>query len=129
MSGVMAKHRNFAGAWCDGAGLTPIPVPVREPDFSRAGYLDGKLLDRWDFLSLPLVNLLHITRAEVREVAEAGFAGAIRAMAAGSPWRWVVRMPIGADPLDHDLVVRGLLAAVHGVDVSDWPVGLVLRTA
>lgn len=128
-SGVMARHRSFTGDWCSGKGLTPIPVPVREPDFSRAGYLDGKTLGRWDFLSLPLLTLLHIARAEVYEVAEPGFTGSIRPVAQGGWQRWVVWMPIGADVLDHDLKVRGLLAAVHGIDVSDWPAELVLRSA
>jgi hypothetical protein len=129
VSGVMAKHRTYWGVDCSGAGATPVPVRVAEADLSPAGAHDAKLLDRWDFLSLPLLVLLHTTRAEVREAAEPGLVGTIRAMPAGCPWRWVVRMPVGGDALDHDLVVRALLAAAHGVDISDWPTSVAVREA
>lgn len=128
VSGVMAKHRTYWGTWCLGRGATPVPVPVREPDYTPAGYFDGRLLDRWDFLSMPLLLLLHTTRAEVREIAEPGFAGSIRPTSAKSSARWIVYMPVGGDLLDHDLTVRGLLAAAHGVDVGDWPALLNLRS-
>lgn len=127
VSGVMAKHRSYWAPTCPGVGATPIPVPVREPDPGPAGYHDGRTLDRWDFLSLPLLVLLHITRTKVREVAEPGFTGSIRPVTASSPFRWIAYMPVGGDILDHDLAVRGLLAMVHGTDVTDWPVLMVLR--
>lgn len=128
VSGVMRKHRSWTGAPCTGSGMTPIPIPVRQPDMSPAGYFDGKRLDRFAFLSLPLLVLLHVTRADVREVADPGLAGTITPVGGGT-WRWVVRMPVGGDLLDHDLTVRALLAAAHGVDVTDWPNGIALREA
>ena len=119
----MACHRSFCGAPCAGAGLTPIPVPAPE----RVTAATVGCLTRWDFLALPMVTLLHLLRADVREVAEPGFAGSIAPVAGRSWWRWVVRMPVGGDPLDHDLTVRALLATVHGVDVAGWPNGVGVR--
>ena len=127
----MAKHRSVwswhAGAPCPGSGTTPIPVEVP----AWADYPDnaGKTLGRWDYLSLPLRTLLLMLHAEVREAAAPSldWCGEIRRSGGGSWWRWVVFMPIGQDVIEHDVTVRGLLAAAHGVDVSDWPVAMDLR--
>lgn len=128
--GLIAKHRNIwtDEARCLGAESTPIPVPV--PGWVEYPDNAGKVLERWDYLSLPLRHLLLMLHAEVREVAAPSldWGGEIRPLRGGW-WQWVVRTPIGQDPLQHDLVVRGLLAAVHGIDVSDWPAELVIRSA
>lgn len=131
--GLIARHRSVwppqAGEPCVGAETTPIPLNVP----TWADYPDnaGKVLERWDYLSLPLRTLLLMLHAEVREIAapRVGWCGEIRRSGGGSWWQWVVFMPIGGEPVEHDLVVRGLLAAAHGVDVADWPVELVLRAA
>lgn len=101
------------------------------PDWADYPDNAGKVLDRWDYLSLPLRTLHLMLHAEVREIAapSVGWRGEVRRLSGDSWWRWVVLMPIGQDAIGHDLTVRGLLAAIHGVDVTDWPVKLVLRNA
>ncbi len=94
----------------------------------------ARTLGRWDFLSLPLRSLLLTVGADLREVAapRVGWVGEIRSVplrAMTSWWRWIVSMPIGQDPLERALVVRGLLAAAHGVDVTDWPIEMAVRPA
>jgi hypothetical protein len=88
----------------------------------------GAVLTRFDYLSLPLRTLLLMLRAQVHEVAapRMGWCGEIRT--AGDGWRrWTLLMPIGQSEMEHDLTVRGLLAAANGVDVSDWPIALGVR--
>ncbi|MFE1358820.1 hypothetical protein [Streptomyces harbinensis] len=87
--------------------------------------LPVRTFDRWDFLTMPFLHLQVATRTEVREVAapDLGFMGEIKE-ARNPAIQWRLFMPIGQDPLERDMVARGLLAAAHGVDVSDWPVAM-----
>lgn len=130
--GLVGKHRNVWLAdrtgYCLGAETTPIPVHV-------PGWVDypdnaGKVLGRFDYLTLPLRHLLLMLHVEVRKVAAPclDWQGEVRRIS-GSWWQWVVRVPIGQGEIEHEMTVRGLLAAVHGIDVSDWPVEMVLRAA
>lgn len=129
--GLIGKHRNV---WTDGKGhclgaeTTPIPVPV--PGWDDYPENAGKVLERWDYLSLPLRHLLLMLRAEVREVAAPSldWGGDIRPLRRGW-WQWLVRTPIGRGEIEHDMTVRALLAYEHGIDVSDWPVPMAIREA
>jgi hypothetical protein len=123
--GLIGKHRNVwtdSAGHCLGAETTPIPVPVADWDDYPENA--GKVLERWDYLSLPLRHLLLMLRAEVREVAapDLDFHGMAARDTTPRWFEWTLWMPIGQDPLERELLTRGLLAYVHGIDVSDWPV-------
>ncbi|WUH94509.1 hypothetical protein OG900_33135 [Streptomyces sp. NBC_00433] len=126
--GLVGKHRDVwakGRSSCRGAECTPIPLPV--PWLTEFPEDPGAALTRFDYLSLPLRTLLLMLRAQVHEVAapQMGWCGEIRT--ARDNWRrWTLLMPIGQGVIEHDLTVRGLLAAANGVDVSDWPVRLDL---
>jgi hypothetical protein len=130
--GLVCKHRSRAtNGRCAGSETVPIPVPTPNYNLSPEHRHDGKLLDRWDFLSMPLIVLQQVTRAHPCEIAapDLGFRGSIRAVR-GDYWvNWVLSMPIGMDPMERDLTARGLLAAAHGIDVSDWPIEMEIRPA
>jgi hypothetical protein len=130
LDGLLCKHRSsWTGDRCPGSETTPIPIDVPEYDLSPRGLHDAKALDRWGFLSVPLNTLLLMTRAEYREIAAPSldFQGSIRRITNSRHWLWVLSMPIGQDPLEQELTIRGLLAAAHGVDVADWPMAMELR--
>lgn len=135
LDGLLCKHQapyTDAGVQrCAGSDSVPIPVPVPEVDYSRAGRDAGRVLDRWDFLSMPLETLLPTTRAFVQEVAapDLTFGGSIAAVRERGFWEWHLHMPIGQDVLERDVLVRGLLAAAHGVSVDGWPIKMGLRAA
>lgn len=130
LDGLLRKHRSsWTGDRCPGSEATPIPIDVPDYDLSPRGLHDAKALDRWDFLSVPLNTLILMARAEFREIAAPSldFRGAIRRLTNSRHWLWVLSMPIGQDPLEQELTIRGLLAAAHGVDVADWPMELEIR--
>lgn len=127
--GLVCRHESPWGdrGRCPGENATPIPiaVPSSGHDCGDVPILPtGRVLDRWDYLSLPMRSLLLTLRAYVRDVPApyVGYRGAIAEQSVGRSLDWVLRMPIGQDPLERDLLVRGLLATVHGVSVVDWPV-------
>jgi hypothetical protein len=84
----------------------------REPfDFSR-----------WAFLSAPLAVVLASCRVQLAEnaaVPDRLMAGL--ALEAGAA---KVHVPVGQDPMERELSVRGLLARWYGVDTTDWPLSM-----
>ncbi|MGW0750372.1 hypothetical protein [Streptomyces sp. NPDC002587] len=79
---------------------------------------------RWEFLAAPLPTVLAACSAVVEATSAAdGFMGGIRA----AEGRLTVVLADGLAELERDLTVRGLLAAWHYVDVSDWPVAMCVR--
>lgn len=75
--------------------------------------------DRTDFLTLPLPDLLDGCNATVIEVPPISprFLGGVLPY----PRFLVVHMAIGLGDLEHETVLRGLLARWFGADTSDWP--------
>ncbi|WP_405489071.1 hypothetical protein [Streptomyces sp. NBC_00096] len=79
---------------------------------------------RWEFLTDPLADVLAECSATIEYVAElGGFMGGI--IADGQ--KLTVHLAEGLGQMEHDLVVRGLLAAWHDVDVTDWPVPMFVQ--
>jgi hypothetical protein len=126
----VCKHRSHAtNERCAGSETVPIPVPAPNYNLSPEHRHDGKLLDRWDFLSMPMLLLQQVTRTHPCEIAapDLDFRGSIRAVR-GDYWiNWELSMPIGQDLMERDLTARGLLAAAHGIDISDWPMAMEIR--
>lgn len=76
---------------------------------------------RWDFLTEPLPAVLAECGAAVETDPQGGdFLGGIRA----DVDRLTVVVSDSLEGLEYDLTVRGLLAAWHYVDVSDWPLAM-----
>ncbi|MFD9266821.1 hypothetical protein ACFWB1_18105 [Streptomyces goshikiensis] len=74
---------------------------------------------RWEFLTESLPAVLSECGAVIEHVPDDGlFMGGILA----SEETLTVRVSDGLEQLEHDLVVRGVLAAWHYVDITDWPV-------
>lgn len=73
----------------------------------------------WGFLSTPMDALLSKLGAHVAvaPTAEDDFLGGI----VRQEWGLLVTVAHGMNPLEADLVARGLLAKWYGVDVADWP--------
>lgn len=79
---------------------------------------------RWEFLTDPLPAVLAECGATIEHVSDDGdFMGGILA----DDETLTVRVVEGLGRLEHDLVVRGLLAAWHYVDISDWPVPMFVQ--
>ncbi|MGW2584496.1 hypothetical protein ACWCYZ_24755 [Streptomyces virginiae] len=79
---------------------------------------------RWAFLSEPLPTVLVECGAFVEDTSDGGtFMGGIRPDIA----RLSVVVSDEVQGIERDLVVRGLLAAWHYVDVSDWPVPMFVQ--
>ncbi|GGZ28638.1 hypothetical protein GCM10010387_22630 [Streptomyces inusitatus] len=86
--------------------------------------------DRWDFLTAPLSQVLNACQARVTEVAPPAEEPGGRRLQAGLINRTTeIEIEILADigPLERDAIIRGLLAAWHGTDTSDWPAPMDLR--
>ncbi|MFI8279774.1 hypothetical protein ACIGBH_33720 [Streptomyces sp. NPDC085929] len=79
---------------------------------------------RWAFLSEPLSAVLTACSATVEPTSTgAGFMGGVRAEGD----RLTVLISDDVTELERDLTVRGLLAAWHFVDVTDWPVTMWVK--
>ncbi|MFD5673695.1 hypothetical protein [Streptomyces sp. NPDC127040] len=79
---------------------------------------------RWAFLSDPLPAVLAECGAVIEDTTDGGlFMGGIRPDTA----QLSVVVSDEVQGLERDMVVRGLLAAWHYVDVSDWPVPMSVK--
>lgn len=79
---------------------------------------------RWAFLSASLSTVLAECGATVEDTSDGGwFMGGIRPDTAGLS----VVVSDEVQGLERDLVVRGLLAAWHYVDVTEWPVPMFVE--
>jgi hypothetical protein len=79
--------------------------------------------DRWYFLTEPYDRLLELDGFEIvsgdRETLTAAFLGRVEY----SPRRIVIHPDVTG--LEREYVVRGLLAARIGIDITDWPVAML----
>lgn len=79
---------------------------------------------RWAFLTSPLPTVLAECGATVEETSDGGlFIGGIRPDSA----QLSVVVSDEMQGLERDLVVRGLLAAWHYIDINDWPVTMSVK--
>ncbi|MFJ3635245.1 hypothetical protein [Streptomyces sp. NPDC090112] len=86
--------------------------------------MSGFDFSRWAFLTEPMPAVLAECGAVVEATSDGGsFMGGIRPDTA----RLSVVISDDVQGVERDLVVRGLLAAWHYVDISDWPVPMFVQ--